>query len=676
MNQSKMLLSNPKKSTQIDQTISMLGHYMSGPALQFVSAQIRMSDRKPRGRRWSVENKSTCLSILHSGPKAYRLISKLFMLPTVKTLRKSLLKLEIYPGFSPKFLSVFKQKVDKMAEKDRVCALVFDEMSLKEAVTYDRTRDVVEGYEDLGSCGRSVYVANHACMFMARGLAGKWKQPFSYVLSSGAINSRILRDLILEAISQLQSLGLVVALVVCDQGTNNCSALETHLGVSVDRPFFFHGGQKVFALYDPPHLVKSIRNNLRNHGFKVGDKVAEWRHIDTLYKLDSQFPIRMVPRLTKQHINLPMFSHLRVRLATQVLSHSVAAAISTLVQLKAMDVEALTTGFFAERFDQLFNTFNSDAPTSTQKYRYSISPSSSHFEFLDETLEWLDSVVSRGKRQPPCLKGWKMAIVCLKMLWDELHTHYGFDFLYTRRLNQDCAENLFSVVRGKGANRDRPDPCQFRAALRQIMVDRILVPRDGANCEADMDELLFGASQLATSVQEKPAEVTAPSDIDNLGDVPDSVLSVEEKNIMVYIAGYISRHVSPIVCSTCQLWLVGQLSTTTDTTFLANKQLEGTKKGGLVVPSQALSTLCSDAEVAFRAFVPGVLHMFSVRTRIVAHLERSLALDLPCDSCGMAGKMFSLFTNIRLHHLLREENRSFVAVKGPRNRKTLKFAHV
>ena len=39
------------------------------------------------------------------------------------------------------------------------------------------------------------------------------------------------------------------------------------LDVTVETPFFCHGDNKVFVLFDPPHLLKSVRNNLKNHDF-------------------------------------------------------------------------------------------------------------------------------------------------------------------------------------------------------------------------------------------------------------------------------------------------------------------------------------------------------------------------------------------------------------------------
>ena len=73
-----------------------------------------------------------------------------------------------------------------------------------------------------------------------------------------------------------------------------------------------------------------------------------------------------------------------------------------------------------------------------------------------------------GKRLLPCLEGWQMAINCLLQLWEFLYQEHGVKFLLTSRLNQDCVENLFSLIRAKGAQRDNPDAGQFRAALAQV----------------------------------------------------------------------------------------------------------------------------------------------------------------------------------------------------------------
>ena len=56
----------------------------------------------------------------------------------------------------------------------------------------------------------------------------------------------------------------------------------------------------------------------------------------------------------------------------------------------------------------------------------------------------------------PCLKGWKLYINSLLGLWEDVHISYRLQFLLTNRLNQDCLENYFSLVRGRGGHLDNP----------------------------------------------------------------------------------------------------------------------------------------------------------------------------------------------------------------------------
>ena len=69
-------------------------------------------------------------------------------------------------------------------------------------------------------------------------------------------------SLVHEAIDKLALIGLCVKCVICDQGSNNRNFMQTLCGVSVGQPYFTHNGHKVYALYDPPHLLKNIRNKV------------------------------------------------------------------------------------------------------------------------------------------------------------------------------------------------------------------------------------------------------------------------------------------------------------------------------------------------------------------------------------------------------------------------------
>ncbi|GFO46695.1 transposable element p transposase [Plakobranchus ocellatus] len=233
----------------------------------------------------------------------------------------------------------------------------------------DPKHDVVRGFEDYAHLGGSRYIANHACVFMAQGLAAIWKQPFGFVFSSGTVKDVLLKQLILIAITELEQIGLCVKAVICDQGSNNMAVTKS-LGVSSATPYFMHNGTQYFVLYDPPHLIKSIRNNLHKSGLKFRTSEVSWKYVEAFYDHDCKSPLRMAPKLTDKHIKLPLFAALRVELAIQMMSQSVAAGISTMVALGALPSEAKDTALFVDRFDKLFNSINSYTLKSRKPFQH------------------------------------------------------------------------------------------------------------------------------------------------------------------------------------------------------------------------------------------------------------------------------------------------------------------
>ena len=67
----------------------------------------------------------------------------------------------------------------------------------------------------------------------------------------------------------------------------------------------------------------------------------------------------------------------------------------------------------------------------------------------------------------------------------------------TGRLNQDCVENLFSIIRGKGGFCDNPDVEQFKAAFKYFVADKLFVQSDMSNYKVDNDTILLNISNVA-----------------------------------------------------------------------------------------------------------------------------------------------------------------------------------
>ncbi len=459
-----------------------------------------------------MKDKMLAMSIFFQSRKAYHVLSKVFTLPTPRTLLRDLQKMNIQPGFNNNLFEALKQRVHTLREQDKNIVLVFDEMSIN-GLLFDQEHDEIEGFEDFGHMGKTKYIANHVTVFMVHSLTARWKQPVGYFLSSGPIPSSMLQVLTVTCIDKVQKVGLKVRALLCDQGSNNHSFLHQLGGVSVEKPYMTQSNTKIFVFYDPPHLLKNVRNNLRKNDLLVKGEKVSWQDIVEFYKFDKKQPIQMAPKLTDKHLDLPPFMAMRVSLAAQVLSHSVAAGISTLVTCQYLPQKAQRTADFVKQFDTLFNVFNSRNLNSSQKLGWALSDDSGHISFLQETLEFLNTVQTTEGKELPCIMGWKLSVNALLGLWHTLKTEASFKFLLTNRLNQDCVENLFSIICGRGCFSDNPDCQQFRAALKFVVADKLFVQSDGTNCKVDDDQILLDIASVSMARSEKGTKSDTPKQL-------------------------------------------------------------------------------------------------------------------------------------------------------------------
>ena len=63
-------------------------------------------------------------------------------------------------------------------------------------------------------------------------------------------------------------------------------------------------------------------------------------------------------------------------------------------------------------------------------------------------------------------------------------------------VNQDCLEDLFSILSSKSRLRDNPYPQQFRAAYSNTIIDKLFVLSTSANFALDADKILLDISNV------------------------------------------------------------------------------------------------------------------------------------------------------------------------------------
>ena len=651
----------------------------------FIRMQIKLHSRKKHGRRYSPEMKSIAISLFHAGGKAYRLLSKLFILPDKSSIHRYISKLPSSTGISQAALKIIEQKVKQMSPRDKLCTLCMDEVSLKTHLFYSIKSDKIIGLEDF-CLYRTNKVATSALVLLLQSISGNWKQPIAYYLVNGGCPRDELESIIKGAIDKVESIGLNVVVVLSDMGSNFYS-LALHLNVTPEQPWFIHNDKKYFLMFDPPHLIKCVRNNLMKYCFRFGQYVAAWKDIEDLYEKDSALPIRSAPKLTEKHIHPTNFNKMRVKLATQVLSHTVAASLCMYASLGGLPSTAMGTAEFVLKFDSVFDCVNCSTLHSTKKLKCPLNDISPNNEFMKEAINFItglkvfngnEDVTSRIK----CLKGWAVTLSAILAIWDHLSANHDFKYILTRRLNTDPLENFFGTIRqqGGGGNNDNPTPVQFVSAFRKLFFSSFLTS-SAINCAADFDNLIAQCTDnkksstlvLAAKTQSQTLEI-GPIDYKD----PSVVSNIVKENAITYVAGYLLHKCSQKhSCSTCK---EAQESIDLDGNnkhlcyFKAYDQ-DKSQIGGLHAPSASFLKYIVELEAIFFKNFSIFTKSSSVGADILKLLKKEPVPFKYCEEFPLA-YLQKLFLRMRIYYSLKFANRDLRTTKNKKDRKYMKVAHL
>jgi hypothetical protein len=182
----------------------------------FLASFCRNSRHRPKGRRWSLKEKVLALSLLERNPKSYTFLHSLFPLPTRRSLQSILNTVHFRTGINAHVFYILKRTLWTMSDGDKMCCLMFDEMSIRENLHFNQKFGCIDGFEDLGSQGRTNNIANHALVFMLHGLCKRWKQPVAYYLIHRSTKGEMLVNFLMEVCDACRIAGLEVVAIVCD----------------------------------------------------------------------------------------------------------------------------------------------------------------------------------------------------------------------------------------------------------------------------------------------------------------------------------------------------------------------------------------------------------------------------------------------------------------------------
>lgn len=189
-----------------------------------------------------------------------------------------------------------------------------DEIFLKAFLFYNYAKDEVIGFHD---------IETHKIMvLMIRGIHDSRKQLIRYFFVNTTCTGFSLKNIIYKCILKLFSISLNVRVMISDI-SSNLKSFTNSVGVTPENPCFKIGTQKIIYMFNPPHLLKSTRNNFFNYRFVSGDKIIESKYLKQFYNSDVQKTYYLAPKLTEKHINPSPFQKMKVKFASQVFNKTV-----------------------------------------------------------------------------------------------------------------------------------------------------------------------------------------------------------------------------------------------------------------------------------------------------------------------------------------------------------------
>ena len=379
---------------------------------------------------------------------------------------------------------------------------------------------------------------------------------------------------------------------------------------------------------------------------------------------------------------------MKVKYASQILSHTVAASLCTYVSIGGLASSAMGTAQLLFKFDSLFDCVNVSTINSPKKLKRAMTTSSSHQSYLEEASTFIkDLKVFEGNVEVTgriqCLKGWLVTIKAILSIWDQLHQNYGFKFLLTRRLNTDPIENFFGSIRQQGGNSDNPTPIQFTRAFRKLFFSSFLNSSTG-NCADDFDNLLAQFAEAKSRKSNVPAMAALPKVAPHLeiGTVDYRENEVSENllkdNPIAYVAEYLLQKCFKLhECSTCREAVVTEKLEDNRNLLCFFKAYKSEKSfGGLLAPATSYLQYVIQLEDLFVKDFSMYTKSVGVGKSILVKLQDVPVSFQHCPEFPFQ-YLLKLFLRLRIYYSIKFANRNLSCKSNnKRSKKYIKVTHL
>ncbi|XP_028979363.2 uncharacterized protein LOC114840356 isoform X4 [Esox lucius] len=318
-------LINEELKDNLECYLDLLVHLLSRQGIEYTKAQ-----------------RDFALTLHLHGPKAYQYLRETLHihLPHPSSLQRWLSSLDARPGLNKMMLDMLERRRQEDEVKYGCVTLMLDAMSIKNHVQYDPQTQTMFGYVDMGDRLNETDVASDVHVFMVVGLQGYWKAPIVYYLTR-SLTPQSQTALVEHALEELHRRQIRVVCMTMDGHASNvsmctqlgcnlkadpCEPLKTHFPHPVTR-------EDVFVMMDACHMLKLTRNMLQAYSpIRSITGSINWKYIVHLNNVQKKSGLHAANRVTDKHVNFAN-QKMKVSLADQTLSSSVAVALRTLQEL-------------------------------------------------------------------------------------------------------------------------------------------------------------------------------------------------------------------------------------------------------------------------------------------------------------------------------------------------------
>lgn len=190
-------------------------------------------------------------------------------------------------------------------------------------------------------------------------------------MAESALKSEVQKEKIVEAVRLIRKCNFIPIALTLDQHPTNVK-MVAELNATKENPVFFVDGEGVVVLYDTPHILKSIRNNLFQKNLLIDDQIISAKHIRDLYEHDINNVPRLAPKFERKCLLENPLDKMNVAAMASVFSRTTSIAMKTYVTSGEMQPEALPTADFLDRMDSLFDCYNSSGEKNSSKVMFTI----------------------------------------------------------------------------------------------------------------------------------------------------------------------------------------------------------------------------------------------------------------------------------------------------------------